>query len=105
MGADYPTTIAMKNLVLDVLSGMEENFHRDTLTGFEVAALEGQNPPCVVKFQFLHTDLAELGAIIMKFRANYPNLNDTMLYANNGTVIYELRFNRETLANQGKVVS
>ena len=102
MEYDCPKTIAMKNLVLDILSDLKENFWRDALAGFEVIAREGQNPPCIILFKFLQTDLDELETVIAKFRENFPSPDETLIYSKEDMIIYQIRFNRETLANQGK---
>ena len=41
--------------------------------------------------------------IMEKFREVYPKLKDTILYSDDGKVVYQLRFERETLIGQGKV--
>jgi hypothetical protein len=51
---------------------------------------------------FLNVDLEGLQIIIEKFKEVYPKLKDTILYSDDGKVVYQLRFDRETLANQGK---
>ena len=105
MHGDYPTTIAMTNLALKVLTDpdLKDNHHVGVLTGFKVDANEGQNPPCTVFFMFLNIDLDGLQIIMEKFKEVYPKLKDTILYSDDGKVVYRLRFDRETLENQGKV--
>ena len=105
MRADYPTTIAMTDLALKVLTDpdLKDNHHVGVLTGFKVDANEGQNPPCIVFFMFLNIDLDGLQIIMEKFKEVYPKLKDTILYSDDGKVVYQLRFDRETLENQGKV--